>query len=357
METKTEQELAKHWFLKCIVLLLVVLSAIAILMIIVDPYFHYHKPLSFLSYRLSEERYVNDGISRHFDYNAIITGTSMAQNFKTSEMDELFGTQSVKEPLSGAGYQELCENLDRALQRNSELKTVVMAIDYNGLLRSYDWSRYEEYPTYLYDDTILNDAPYLFNKSILYHGVFKNIFMTLEKESSTTMDEYASWQYETGLEHILYSYDRQSLKVDADPEFGEVARESVTQTVEENMVQLVNQYPDTTFYLFYTPHSICYWDALTIEGTINKQMDAERIATELLLQCPNVKLFNFFDQSEIICNLDYYNDLGHYSAEVNSMILQWMAEGTGLVTQDNYLDKLEQEKQFYLNYDYEAIFE
>ncbi len=357
METITEQKLAKRWFIKSIVLLIAMLSAIAILMIIVDPYFHYHKPLSFLSYRLYEERYINDGISRHFDYDAIITGTSMAQNFKTSEMDELFGTQSVKEPLSGAGYQELCENLDRALHRNSELKTVVLAIDYNGLLRSYDWSKYEEYPNYLYDDTILNDAPYLFNKSILYHGTLNNLAMSIQGEPSTTMDEYASWQYETGLEHILYSYDRQSLKLAEDTEFGVEDQELVTQTIEKNMVQLFNQYPDTTFYLFYTPHSICYFDALNIQGILFKQIEAERTATELLLQCPNVKLFSFFDHPEIVCDLNYYNDDGHYSAEVNSMILQWMATDVGLMTKENYMDRLEQERQFFLNYDYEGIFE
>lgn len=46
----------------------------------------------------------------------------MAQNFKPSEMDALFGTQSVKETFSGAGFQELSQNLERALQRNKNLK-------------------------------------------------------------------------------------------------------------------------------------------------------------------------------------------------------------------------------------------
>ena len=357
MESTVEQLIAKSWLKKCIFVLLGCLLVIAILMIIVDPYFHYHKPLSFLSYRLYEERYINDGISRHFDYDAIITGTSMAQNFKTSEMDNLFDTHAVKEPFSGAGYQELCENLDRALRRNHEVKTVIMAVDYNGLLRSYDWSKYESYPTYLYDDTYLNDAPYLWNKSILYHGTLNNVAMSLQKETSTTMDEYSAWTHATGLEHVLGSYDRQSLAVAEDREFDELDREMVTKTVESNIVKLVNKYPNTTFYLFYTPYSICYWDALSIEGMIEKQMDAEKLATELLLQCSNVKLYNFFDKTEIICDLDYYNDLGHYSAEVNSMILQWMAEGSGLVTQDNSLDRLKQERQFFLNYNYDAIYE
>lgn len=349
------EQQAKKWFLQCMGLLVGALALLAVVMIIVDPYFHYHKPLSFLSYRLYEERYTNDGIARHFEYDAMITGTSMAQNFKVSEMNELLGTNAVKNTFSGAGYQELSENLQRALERNDDLKTVLWALDYNGLLREYDWRQYETYPDYLYDNNPLNDVSYLFNKSIFYHGAFPNLVMTLTQSPSTTMDEYSSWERENGLEYILYAYDRSNLeKLPA--EFGAAEKESVTRTISENVVNLVNQYPDTTFYIFYPPYSICYWDALNIHGTTLKEIAAEQAATELLLECPNIKLYNFFDQYDVICNTDYYSDPGHYNAEVNSLILRWIAEETGLVTKDNYLEKLEKEREFYLNYDYESIY-
>lgn len=189
------QKNARKWVIQCVLSLFAMLFFMALLVAVVDPYFHYHKPFPFISYRLYEERYTNDGISRHFDFDAIITGTSMAQNFKPSEMDALFGTNSVKETFSGAGYQELADNLDRALSRNPDLKHVLWALDYNGLLRDYDWAQYGEYPTYLYDDNPLNDVSYLFNKSILYHGVLNNINMTLSGASSTTMDEYSAWPF------------------------------------------------------------------------------------------------------------------------------------------------------------------
>ncbi|MCM1125436.1 MAG: hypothetical protein NC429_03105 [Lachnospiraceae bacterium] len=351
-----EQEAAKRWFKKCIGMLLGTLTLIVLAVIIVDPYFHYHKPFSFLSYRLYEERYINDGMARHFDYDAIITGTSMAQNFKTSEMDALFGTKSIKVPFSGAGYQELSQNLDRALSRNQKLKTVLWAVDYNGLLREYDWQQYVEYPVYLYDENPLNDVSYVFNKSILYHGVLSNLVLSLQGGSSTSLDDYSSWQKETGLFYIMLSYDRENVNIPSNKEFGEAEFETVTQTIEENIVSLANKYPDTEFILFYTPYSICYWDALQIEGTILKQTEAEKLATEMLLQCPNVKLYNFYDQHDVICNTNYYSDGGHYSAEVNSLILNWIAQGTGLITQENYLQKLEEEREFYLNYDYDSIY-
>lgn len=352
-----EQKNAGKWFTKCILTLAAALVFIALIMLAADPYFHYHKPFSFLSYRLYEERYTNDGISRHFDFDALITGTSMAQNFKPSEMDALFQTNSVKETFSGAGYQELADNLDRALSRNENLSTVLWTLDYNGLLRDYDWAQYEEYPTYLYDDNPFNDASYLFNKSILYHGLLPNIAMTLSDTPGTTMDEYSSWQRETGLDQILGSYDRDNVKKSDDTAFGEKEYNAVTLTITENVLRIVNKYPDTTFYIFYPPYSICYWDALNLLGTLDKQLKAEQTATELLLECPNVKLYNFFDQYDVVCNPDYYCDDGHYSAEINSRILSWIAEDTGLVTKENYLSRLKAEKEFYSTYDYDSIYE
>lgn len=352
-----EQKQTKSWFLKCIIALLSVLVIYTLIFVIVDPYFHFHKPFSFISYRLYEERYINDGISRHFDFDNLITGTSMAQNYKPSEFDALFGTKSVKETFSGAGYQELTDNIDRAIRRNSKLKSVYYSVDYNGLIRSYDWCKYADYPTYLYDDNLFNDAAYVYNKSIFYHGVITNLLMTLTGQPSTSMDEYSGWDKETGLEHILDTYDRNDVFDDVPPILDEAEAAIVRENIQRNFVDLANKYPEIQFYVVYTPYSICYFDSLMLEGSMERQFSAEKLATEMLLECPNVKLYNFFDQYDVITNTDNYRDKEHYGAHINSQILEWVSKDVGLVTKDNYLQKLEQEKSFYLNYDYDKIYQ
>ena len=74
---------------------------------LVDPFFHYHKPLEQLAYPIDSERYQNDGISRNFTYDAVLTGTSMMENFKASRFDSLFGVASVKIPYAGGYYKEV----------------------------------------------------------------------------------------------------------------------------------------------------------------------------------------------------------------------------------------------------------
>lgn len=346
----------KKWFVTCMSALLGTILLMLLVFWIFDPYFHFHKPFPFVSYRMYDERYTNDGISRHFDYDAVITGTSMAQNFKTSEADVLFGVNAVKETFSGAGYKELSQNLERALQRNDRLRTVIWTMDSNSLIRDKDYDQYEGYPTYLYDDNPWNDVSYVFNKNVWYHGVLPNLIMTLRGEPSTTFDEYSSWEKETGYEYVMQSYDRWEQKAETAPGLTEADVEMVTANIQQNFVDLVNRYPDTTFYIFYTPYSICWWDFMNQEGMINYYFEAELIATKLLLECPNVRLYNFNDKYDIITNLDNYRDKEHYGAHVNSMILQWLSTGDGLVTKDNYRELFEKEKEYYLNYDYESIF-
>jgi hypothetical protein len=337
------------------VILIAATSGVFLLVWVIDPYFHFHKPFSFVKYRLYEERYINDGISRNFDYDTIVTGTSMSQNFKTSEIDEIFGVKSVKESFSGADYKELSQNLDRALSRH-EVKNVIWTMDFNALIRDKDYRAYTGQPEYLYDDDPWNDLSYVFNKSILYHGVLTNIIMTLTNEESTTFDEYSSWDKPTGYEYVMQNYERLEEKVEMEPGLSDEWKEMVYGNVYQNFVELVNKYPDTTFYIFYTPYSIVWWDYYDREGMMNMQFDAELIATELLLDCPNVKLYNFNDKYDIIKNLDNYRDKEHYGSWINSMILEWIASDEGLVTKDNYLDRFEIEKEYYLNYDYESIF-
>ena len=71
----------------------------------VDPYMHFHKPLTDkYYYGLNNQRSQNDGITKHFDYDTLITGTSMTENFRTTEADRIFGCNSIKVAYSGGSF-------------------------------------------------------------------------------------------------------------------------------------------------------------------------------------------------------------------------------------------------------------
>lgn len=345
---------------RCMILLLcavILLGLAGGLTVIVDPFFHYHAPLSFLQYPVENQRYQNDGIVRHFDYNAIITGTSMTENFKASELNALFGVQSVKTCFSGSSYKEIHSLLQRAVRENPDLRLVVRGLDAWNLFDDKDLMRTDaQYPDYLYDDSLLNDVNYIFNKDILCCYTLEVLKHTLKGLPTTDFDTYSSWESpETGTDIILTTYQRPAAAGSQSP-ITEAQIQNVRDTLEQNVISLARENPDIQFYYFFTPYSIFYMDEQQRYGTLQAQFDALRLASDLLMEYDNIHLFSFFDAYDIITDPDNYKDTAHYGAHINSYILQSMAAGDHLLTPDNHDSYWDQVAQFYLNYDYDTLF-
>ncbi|MBQ2115023.1 MAG: SGNH/GDSL hydrolase family protein, partial [Lachnospiraceae bacterium] len=58
----------------------VMLVAVAAVVAVVDPFFHYHKPLNGLKAVVVTPEYQCIGTVRNFDYDSIILGSSVAEN-------------------------------------------------------------------------------------------------------------------------------------------------------------------------------------------------------------------------------------------------------------------------------------
>ncbi|MBD5528089.1 MAG: hypothetical protein HDR02_06700 [Lachnospiraceae bacterium] len=331
---------------------LAILIMLAGVTILVDPFLHYHRGQDFLEYPLKDERYQNDGIVRHYEYDSIITGTSMCQNFKCSEFDELWEAASVKIANSGASYHESCENIRRALSHNANVKNVLCSLDGNRLNYSAFQDEYEGYPVYLYDNNPFNDVNYLLNKDVVPKTIAV-LNYTRSGQKTTTMDEYGNWnQYKSfGTASVLASFD---LIEEREEEWRltEEDIERIQENVNENFVKLAKQYPDTTFYLFFPPYSICYWEALVRTKQLNAQLEAQKMGVEMLLSADNIQVFDFSYRIDITENLDNYTDTMHYGEWVNSEILQMMAEGEGELTYENLEEYYNTLYELYSIYDY-----
>lgn len=346
----------KKWFLWTISGCMGMLMVILLAMVIVDPYFHYHGKIPGISYRLYYERYINSGIVKNFEYDAIITGSSMNQNFKTSQLDELWGTNSVKVPFSGAAFQEIMQNLKRAFASDNEVKYVLWGLDYNGLYRIYYHKAYDSYPEYLYDNNILNDVSYVWNKELIFQGLIHDLLMTLQGEKSTTFDEYGSWDVGSGWGTISKTYKRSEEILPMQIEFTEKEEEVVRRNIGDNIVDLAKAHPEVQFVLFYTPYSALYWESIYRDGTLLKQLECEKIATEMMLECENIHLFSFVQETDVTGNIENYRDIEHYTAEINEKIIQWITEGKGKVTKDNYEALIDWEREYYMNFDYDSLY-
>lgn len=359
-ENGTENIRYGRWLRFTMGAVLALLVMLGGLVIWVDPFFHYHKPLEQLAYPIDSERYQNDGISRNFTYDAVLTGTSMMENFKASRFDSLFGVTSVKIPFAGGYYKEVDQAVRRALAYNPGIRVVCRGLDRSFLFYQKDqWNPAAPSPDYLTDNNPFNDVNYIFNKEVIF-GTIPGVFdRTKAGERTTDFDEYMHWAPERdwGREAVLKTYDREPRKTEIAP-FTEEDRRTVTENLEQNVLATARANPQVTFYYFIPPYSISWWDSeLMAKGEFERQMEGYRLMARMLLECDNIRLFAFDDQFDITCNLDRYMDVIHYSEDTGDQLLEWMAAGEHMLTEDNadrYFDRI---TDFYANYDYDSIYE
>ena len=350
----------KKWFIFVISFYILIIAVTGALTGIIDPYFHYHAPINGTAYHLDNAYYRNDGISRHFSYNAMIIGTSMTQNFKTSEANNLFDKEFVRITYLGEGFKLINDNLRQAVNSNPDLDFVIRSVDPIWFISDENWVGYNDYPDYLYDDQLLNDVNYLFNKEIFLRDVVPELFSSIKGSSPDTFDDYVmNEDGKNGKENVLKAYVRPEREIKAiDPAETEEYFNMLNKNLEQNVISTIAENPDITFYIFFPPYSICWWDSIHQYGTdtLLRRIHMEQYAIEKFLAYDNVHLFSFSNNFDLICNLDYYIDEIHYTPEINSQILIWMKEGAYELTINNYMDYINAIAQFYTSYDYDQVF-
>ncbi len=352
-----KKKVAGKWVAGTLAVVILLLAAFAGICVYVDPFCHYHKPLRGYDYSTADQaQYVNPGLIKTFDYDGVITGTSMTDNFKTSEAENLFGGKFIKVPLCGGYFKDINYQINETYALGKHPQYVIRSLDIASIAADKDTAARDiDTLDYLYNDDIFDDVDYLFNFDVFYRIVELMKHPKADDGVSFDFDKYCSWDYPTGKDAVKAVYSTGYL-----PEktvFTSEDREQLLENIHCNITDVANAHPETTFICFFPPYSICVWARLHTAGSLQWTIDADRILAEELLKCPNIKLFGFDNHYDMICNLDNYRDAFHYSADINSEILKMMANGTSMLTPDNYEDYFNEIEHFYGEYDYSRIWE
>ena len=343
----------------------IVLLILCVLLVYkVDPYFHYHAPFTeSWFYRLDNERSQNDGIVRHFEYDAMITGTSMAENFKTSETDYLFQCNSIKVASRGGSLRETDGYISKGLESNPDCRMVIRCLDLPYFLDPPDRMREDlgSYPTWLYDSNPWNDVNYVLNGDVVLGKVLAMMEETRYEDFQPGLESFDNFgRWHDAAEYGFRAIFPGGMTVNPAAEqemLSEEEKALIRDNVARNVTSTTDAYPNVTFYYFISPYSIAQWNTWNNEGKLCKMLEVEKYVTELILPHENVHLYSFHGRTDIVTNLNHYKDETHYAAWINSLILRWLHDGTCQLTEDNYEAILLAEYNFFTTFDYTSILE
>lgn len=335
---------------------LAVLIVMAGFQVAIDPLFQYHTPWFGLKPHFIEERYQNAGTARNFEFDTVLMGNSYCENFIISDINKKFDGKTAKLTLAGSNPVDWVYLLDILKKRETCPKLIICCIDPYRLTHSITESKIF-LPKYLYDENYINDVNYLFNFQIVNDYSYDMIESNIQNDIPDYDDVYR-WGYEgnkSGKELVLKNYKRPQ-KSDE-----EVSAEKYSNAA-MNAVGLLQPFfeamPDTQFVYFFPPFSMLFWDSCRLQNTTAAYISAMKTGIEILNNYDNVSVFLWTDDEmfSIMSDLDNYIDTLHYQKYVNSLLLERMSKKEGLITKENYIERINRLSDYVNSFDYNLLF-
>ena len=309
----------KRWACGLLAVVLVLLAACAAVVYVVDPCLYYRIPDKWQPVFFSE-RYQAAGLAKNVPADTVVMGTSMAANYRASEVAETFGTTAVRITIPN-GYLSEFDKAMNVLFRSQTPQRVLFGLDLNILVRDESGVT-TAMPDYLYNENPLDDIKYLLNKDTLYYSAY--VLIANGWNSGQTIDEGFTWDDGIWWNHAtaLANYTRPEPAPETVPADAYLAHVDANLAVVERWLRA---HPDTEFDLFLPPYSILFWDKTARLGETEAMLSALDLTVETLLPYDNVKLYGFLLDRSIVEDLDNYCDYVHHSGAVCTAVLEKMA--------------------------------
>ena len=196
----------KKWLFATICTMIVGLLAEAAVVVWVDPFFQYHAPLKNFPYLVDNQLSQNPGMAENMEYDSVILGSSMTVNFNTNWFEELMDMDAIKLNYSGAYPKDQANIMERIFTSDHQVKAVFLGVDVMTYTGGVEETKYP-IPEYLYDDSVWNDAEYLWNKDVFLNYIMRPL---ADPDKTDLATVYQSWWTDEyyNIQWVMHNYQQ-----------------------------------------------------------------------------------------------------------------------------------------------------
>lgn len=308
---------------------------------LVDPMYQFRRPEHFQPrYYRGIERFQNIGIAKNFDYDTVIIGNSMSENFSTRQIWNELGWKAVNLSMSGSSGYEQNRLLQYAIA-TGKVRRVIWLVQ---------WYSFSD-PDYVSKDVaylqgIIDNKPsYLFEYYLANLQTLQWVVkLALRIGGETDMDRAWNWSDAAvfGCESISRGY---RYSVHPDParladrhrRMPEDIRK-MGASVEKNLLEPIRKNPNVQFYVITAPHSV--WSYRAISKTNPDALwlidGFRKPIADFAPGAKNLEVYDFQSDAGIIYDASLYKDMRHYSEQVNRRMVHAIAQGSQVPLMDRH---------------------
>lgn len=298
-----------------------------------DPFYKYDQRKQWDKYTtVKKEKFLAVGLIKNFDYDSLLIGSSMVENFDMDYFRSKMKCNIIKVPLEGIEIKETLELLNKASEVGKAKKYYV-SIDIAKFATEKEISRI---PDYLLNDSFLYDLKYALNyESWFRFYPFNMPFSIVEKINlpfipkilntwemryggPLDIDNKDNWAkyYTFDADIVLNNYNSGKYSVSV---INLVGLEDRMKRNIDNFFTTLN-ISDAEYNFFLPPYSILFWDNAQKLG----YYDVYKRVIDYFVFKAKEKNMNVYDfqTAEFISDLNNYKDTTHYSPKINN----WMVD-------------------------------
>lgn len=316
-----------------------ILSAIALFIYIIDPFFQYRTKDN--SYILNPI-YVNPGLAKNHDYNTAIIGSSMVQNYDLSELRQ----DSLVKPVKlASGAMTIFEmNIILSLIDTTKVNTFIVNLD---MVQFNEWHILSKYPSYLHSGKFIDKLRYHFAyESVVRYGLVDLALipylawkdgeeLPIKLQHRTKIDDIGNFSLEATYndEERIKNMYRSNQTVTSPNTFQMNHRMKLN--IDKMLSYLeVEKYPNKEFIFVLPPYSALYWHITKREGYYHFLINNIKYICRRTAQYDNVKI-QFFYNLDQITDLNRYSDVTHFDPQTSDYILNNLKNDRYTITTKN----------------------
>lgn len=310
---------------------LIVVMVLCGVMYLIDPFFQYRVRDNIY---LLNPLYAGAGLIKNADYDTLIIGSSMTQNFNMDTFRRELSVEPLHVGIGGLNTRETIELLKLG-ERAGKAENCYVCIDLPNFVQM-DESKLLDY---LIEDTLLSKLEYALSFEAWFYYIpmdacyaFMRVAGRSVPQGNMSIDRMGEWGsgFSFGRDVVLSNY--RAKRYDVSSVELENLYENMTANVDALLAEIQNL-GGMRYTFFFPPYSALYWCDAQEKGYYDTYMRVKAYFVERATAM-GCRVYDF-QSEEFILDLAHYRDMTHYDPGINDWMVHEFASEECVVTPQN----------------------